>query len=387
MPTFTRPGPTAHQLSVQGDDSRWMLSVLTKRTYRVGKDGRLSVAEEQVPLTVEPVDDPVRPKLLLADSDLYPIKRRTDLVVLGHTYGDGRRQYEANVSVQGQVVKRILVVGERVCAAGSGGEIFISQSEPVEKLELTYARAYGGASALPMAALSEEAREKLKSLAVALERDVADLVKYEYPRNPAGCGFLIDPTPEAVAALALPNFEDPLQPLTAANLAVRDADHWPAMPLPQSTGWFGMDWFPRLAYLGIPPLARPPKEPVQEVVRGYAPANLFDNKNRPTDGFAFAQGASLGMQFAHLLGDETIVVGAMHPTSAEYAIRLPKDRPRIWTDGRKGTLKEAEPVIHTVVIEPDRDRVTVVWRGAAPSLRPYLPHELEKMPFQVEWGG
>ena len=64
---------------------------------------------------------------------------------------------------------------------------------------------------------------------------------------------------------------------------------------------------------------------------------------------------------------------------------LPSGVPRIWVDGRKGTLKETEPVIHTVVIEPDLDRVTILWRGSAPALRPYLPAELAKMPFNVEW--
>ena len=385
MPTLTSPGPTAHQLSVQGDDSKWMLSVLAKRTYSVGNDGRLIVAAEQVPLTAEPVDDPEQPQILLSDTDLFAFKPRSDLVVLGHTYGVGRRRYEATIAVQGRICKRILVVGDRVCAEGSGGEIFISQPEPVDKIDLSYARAYGGASALPLESFTAAERERVDSLAVAREKSVAELMQYEYPRNPAGCGFLIDPTPGAVAALVLPNLEDPLQPLTAGNLAVRDADRWPVMPLPQSTGWVGLDWFPRLAYLGIPPQSRTFKGPVQEVILGFAPPNILDGANRPSDGFAFTQGASLGLQFPHFRGGETISLDNLHPKQARYTLTLPAERPKMWVDGRKGTLKETEPVIHTVVIEPDLDRVTILWRGAAPALRPYLPAELVKMPFRVEW--
>ena len=41
--------------------------------------------------------------------------------------------------------------------------------------------------------------------------------------------------------------------------------------------------------------------------------------------------------------------------------------------------------IHTVLIEPDEARLSVLWRGCAPALRPYMPKELETMPFRVEW--
>ncbi len=381
----TRPGPTAIQLSSTAEGGAWMLAVLAKRTYAVSPDGTLKSPAAQIPLVPEPVYHPDTTSILLADTDLIAVKPRTDLVVLGHTYGGGRRSYEATVTVRGKVAKRILVSGTRVCAAGKKGEIFFSQPEPVDKIELSYAHAYGGSFALPSDTLTAPQRERLDSIAVAVERDFAESMRYEYPRNPAGCGFLLAPTPEAVAALTLPNLEDPLDPISPTRLAVGDPDRWPTMPLPQSTGWFAHDWFPRIAHLGIPPLASPPAEPVQESVRGYAPANLFDNENRIADAFVFSQGASPGMQFPHFRGGETIVLDHMHPTRAQYAVQLPTGIPKIWVDGRKGTLKETDPVIHTVVIEPDADRVTILWRGSAPALRPYLPAELEKMPFKVEW--
>jgi hypothetical protein len=48
-------------------------------------------------------------------------------------------------------------------------------------------------------------------------------------------------------------------------------------------------------------------------------------------------------------------------------------------------MKSTKPVIHTVEIEPDAMRVSVVWRGAAPALRPYMAEELAKMPMLVSW--
>ena len=66
-------------------------------------------------------------------------------------------------------------------------------------------------------------------------------------------------------------------------------------------------------------------------------------------------------------------------------MQLPGDRPKIWVDGRNGTLKPTTPVIHTIVIEPDEGRLSIVWRGSAPALRPYMDEELKTMPFKVEW--
>ena len=88
-------------------------------------------------------------------------------------------------------------------------------------------------------------------------------------------------------------------------------------------------------------------------------------------------GASTGISRCDLRGlfDDFVLRG----------IKLP-ERPKIWIDGRKGTLKETEPVIHTVVLEPDLKRVSVVWRGAAKAIRPYMPDELAKMPLKVVWG-
>jgi hypothetical protein len=42
-------------------------------------------------------------------------------------------------------------------------------------------------------------------------------------------------------------------------------------------------------------------------------------------------------------------------------------------------------VLHHVVIEPDVDRVSVVWRGSAPALRRYMLEELLAMPLLVTW--
>ena len=53
--------------------------------------------------------------------------------------------------------------------------------------------------------------------------------------------------------------------------------------------------------------------------------------------------------------------------------------------GRKGAMTPTEPAVHTLIVEPDADRVTVLWRGCAAALRRYAPQELATMPLRVEW--
>jgi len=50
---------------------------------------------------------------------------------------------------------------------------------------------------------------------------------------------------------------------------------------------------------------------------------------------------------------------------------------------RDGKLNATEAVVHSLIVEPDSERVSVVWRGAAPALRPYAPAELDTMPLRV----
>jgi hypothetical protein len=207
-----------------------------------------------------------------------------------------------------------------------------------------------------------------------------------YPRNPVGVGYLIDAGPEAVERLVLPNLEDPEDPLTADRVVLGDPDRWPILPLPQATEWMHYEWFPRVAFLGLIPDHDPSVGPPAEIRRGFAPEGLMDLAPpwQKVDPLA-CNGASVGLRLPHLGGGEAIGLEHVHPRRARFAFHLPPERPGIWTDGRGGALTPTDPVIHTVLLEPDEDRLSIVWRGAAPALRPYLPEELESMPLRVQW--
>ena len=382
---FEAPGATARQESGNDPAGQYILSVLAKRTYTIGDDGACVTADEQLPLCLDPVFDPDDPNLLVDDSDLMPFKLRTDIIVKGHAYGyNGRRQFHAGLQL-GDAVKKILVQGDRRCTREASGALVFSAPDPVERIPLSFTYAYGGRDTVAEAAWLQEAVAGSPDEASEL-RVSAEGSPYAYPRNPSGRGYLIRATPEAVEALQLPNLEDPLDPLTPQRLEVGSRLRWPRMPMPWATGWVAADWFPRVVGLGLLPTYERMTEPFPEVQRGF----IADSVLRPAsydlaDPFHLTCGASLDMQRPYLHGGEPVRLVSLHPGRPDFTFRLPAERPAIWTDGRKGRLNPTQPVMQTVVIEPDADRVSIVWRGAAQALRPYMEHELEAMPFRVEW--
>ncbi len=93
-----------------------MEAAVVKRTYAIGAGGRLSLADEQVPLTEEPeveLDGYGGHKLLLDDTDLGPPKIATDVVFTGSACAEGRASEPFTALVVGNVARRLRVTGER----------------------------------------------------------------------------------------------------------------------------------------------------------------------------------------------------------------------------------------------------------------------------------
>lgn len=379
-----QPCAFCRQMSGSAPDGSNILSVLLKLTYVIDNAGRLEPASEQRPLVVGVRPDVDVPKLLEADTDLYPFKVATDVVLAGHVYGDGSSSRVRAAVRVGGAGKSFVVVGDRRCTLSRDGRVVFSEPRPVEAVPLRYDRAYGGRDRLACAKYGNPYDELRKYVGEPLNR--LDLNPFDYPRNPAGRGFLVEATRDALESLELPNFEDPLDPLGPNRLVAGSMGQWPRMPLPQGLSWIDPSWFPRIAYFGMVPAHDAPGDPIAEVERGFAPADILDD--RPlVEKFDFrcANGASLGLQLPYLAGNEEIELQNLHPRRPVAKFHLPGTRPRLWTDGRKGKLNSTEPVIHTVLVEPDKDLVSVLWRGSAPALRPYLDDELATMPLLAQF--
>lgn len=379
--TINTPCAVARQVSGKDPDQRQLLSVLFKRTYDIVPGGTCSPAAEQLPLAAETEFDDEAPAILLADTDLFAHKPRTDIVIKGHAYGyAGRRAFHAVIAVE-RYSFYLLVSGDRRCTLDARGRPVFSSAEPVEKVPLSFTMAYGGLDAAAHEKYGNPVSQVFKNMS---PEELAATSPFRYPRNPRGRGYLVELTREAVDRLQLPNLEDAYDPVTPDRLAAGAASAWIGMPMAVAPGWVSYGWFPRSAYVGMTPPFSPPDAAITEVVRGLVPPGLQNMlPTMPVAAFNLTCGACAALQLPHLRGGERIALDSLHPTRQKLAFQLPVERPRIWTDGRRGTYRETEPVIQTIVIEPDLDRLAVVWRGSAPALREYMPSELENMPLCV----
>ncbi len=386
MEIVEHPCATAVQLSGTDPDGKPILSVVAKRAYAIENAIEPTPKPESPSLVEEPVADSAIPDLLLEDTDLYPFKPKTDVVIKGHAYNHpGRPQFTAYIRIDDHAYG-ILVSGKRRCAVSAGNRIVFSDPDIPEKVPLSYTEAYGGKDRTLEKRVGNPTADLLQNFMDPSLFDLSLASPLLYPRNPYGKGYVIEIARETLERTELPRLEDPEDPLTPERFAVGNLANWVNMPIPQCPFWVSYGWFPRILAFGVLPLPVPRNVPVTEIEKGLmAWERIEPEALTPAHALTLTNGAPLGLQLPHLKGGETIHLNNLHPRHPELRFSLPKSAPRIWTDGRKGKLNPTDPVLHTVVIEPDTDTLTLVWRGSAPALRPYLPKELEKMPFRVEW--
>jgi hypothetical protein len=379
---ITAPSPFARQVSGGDPQGNYILSVLAKRSYRYDSRGVCAPHEEPAPLREIFTYDDTSGELL-QESDIYPVKPGTDVVLHGQAGGAGPvRRLQCGLRIGGHE-KRIAGIGNRAVSLAGGGELLFSEPAPFTAIALSYRNAYGGRDVAGHAAIGNPLTHLTEYTKREFGLDQFSLC--DYPRNPAGKGYLCHWDPASLEALELPNLEDPADLLTPSRFFAGNWDRWPAMPMPQGMGWLAHNWFPRIAYLGFAPRHDPAYAATPEAARGLIPANLMTDR-RATEpvNFRFMQGASLGLQLPPLRGDELIELANILP-EPQTRIQLPGERPVIHVDGRNGKMAATAPVLHTIHIEPFFRRVSLVWRGSAPALRPYMEEELQAMPLSVRW--
>lgn len=379
-------GGTVRQLSGRDPDGRWILSVVAKRTYRLGRDG-CRIASEQVPLVLEPVIDD-ESGLMLADCEVFPYKLLTDVVVVGSAHNSSSLPTFKGAIRIGAVARSVQVFGDRKATLSHDGKIAYSQPTIRASVPLSYQFSYGGRDVVAEAKYGNPHEVLRRYLGPGVtDETIAAASPYVYPRNSSGRGYVIENSRQAIETIDLPNLEDPEDLLTPARLIVGHPRRWPLQPIPASFGWMRYGWFPRNAALGFVPDYDPQLNLTEapEVRLGRGKVDLW--KRRAPDEAATLRGingASLSLRLPYLEGTEEIETMNLHPTRPHLRFRLPAGRPRLWVDGRNGNLVETKPVIHTVLLEPDQERLTVLWRGCAPALRPYR-EELATMPLRVSW--
>jgi hypothetical protein len=324
-----------------------VLSVLLKRSYRIASRAACLRAEADRKLV--PGDkhwgDPMNTSVKW-ESDFVPFKLATDVVLNGtaHAPGGGKTT-ELTASLQvGQYGKAVRVIGDRVAYYRDGATPGFTDPAPFATMELRYERAYGG---------------------VDIYSDPK--VQCIYARNHLGRGYAVANVPRAVDKLPLPNLEDVNDPLTPERLTIGHFIHWERQPMPAGFGWWQKVWRPRALYAGVMPADRAAEQELRAAYRKLVPKEqlaMYDQTGLPDMDFRYFNGASPGLVFPYLAGDEPVRAVNVTP-EGELMFRLPGERPRIALDIGAGP-QEAPVVLQTVMIHMDERELDLVWRAAVP---------------------
>jgi hypothetical protein len=380
--------PSVSAVRVAADpQGGFLLGVIGKRTWSVTR-GRCELSPLQVPLVEEPIYDEKR-AVLLHDADVLLNRKKVDIIVEGHVYPpEGRTPFDFGVQV-GTSIRLARAFGPRRVRRDSGGRLRFSSPEPLQRIPLTWESAYGGVDLAARADIGDPFEQAQAEAGLPVDPRFG---LFAYPRNPVGKGYVIEPTPQALEACELPLIEDPDLLLTPANLIRGDFVRWPEGPVVAGFGWLSYTYFPRSALLGAPPLVYDgmnlPPTTFHEVRLG----ELHEAAVRPERplverlGIGVAQSAAIGMRAPAINPGDTVAVHGLHPREKRWTFQIPQEMPRMGARfaGEKA-IELPPPRIRTVFLQPDEDRLTLVWTAELPvAIRPG-PKSLEGLQHVVLW--
>jgi hypothetical protein len=291
----------------------WLVAV--KATFDVKPDGTTEISKEQPSVLRVPEyhGEPGKSSIKY-EADLVLTKKTTDILVIGHAYAPGGKPVtELDVGFRVGPVKKILkVFGDR-----QWGTFGTTSPQPFVKMPLVYERAFGGVDTQ-----SEHP-----------DRD------WEW-RNPVGTGFVV--SNDHAAELPLPNIEYPRE-LIGGKMD---------KPQPAGFGAICSHWQPRVSFAGTY------GDKWMKTRQPLLPED-FDDR--------FFQCAPVDQQAPEFLrGGEPCVLRGLTP-DGDLSFFLPKlfigFETRFY-DGSREFHKNKS--LHTVIIEPDFPRVSVVWHTALP---------------------
>ena len=278
--------------------------------------GRTQPASRQPPVLdlPEPVGRPGGSSLRY-DADLILTKTCTDVTVVGHAWAPaGRVVDRQDVAFRvGPVHKALRVFGDR-----QWGLFGATAPRPFEKMPLVYERASGG----PVASAAHD------------DEGDADA------RNPVGAGHAR--SAREAKGMRLPNIEWPQAPILS----------WRDRPAPAGFGSIACHWQPRVGFAGTYDEAwRRTRQPLW----------ALDLDER------YFQSAPLDQQCPGFLrGGEPVALRGLSPAGPLDFV-LPTVHLGFETRFFDGTrVIHPNRRLHSVILEPDLPRVSLVWHSALP---------------------
>jgi hypothetical protein len=294
------------------------LVVVVKGTYTLPRPGEVpELSQEQVPLvnadrfTGEP-----GLSATLVECDYALEKPRCDVLLNGAACAPGGRPTQrVMVGLQiGNWRKSFVVLGDRVWR-NAGVAYIPSQPLPFERMPISYDNAFGGTD------------DRLR-----------DPVNYrQYPPNPVGRGWRYHRYPERITGSPLPNTEELDDP-------VRDPC---GRYRPMAFGPIGRGWPPRIKFAGTY------DQNWQDNVFPFLPAD-FDPR--------YFQCTPEDQQIGAPQGGERVILANLTP-DGRREFSFPTIEMPIVFMRRRFEPVDAKGMIDTVLLEPEAERFSIVWRA------------------------
>jgi hypothetical protein len=298
-------------------DGRENLVTVINATFDLTEDG-LEVSDNQEPVFLinQHHSDPVQSSLAYQEEFAFD-KPGTDVVLNGHVYHPDGEGLWCDVAVRvAQQHKIVRVFGDRTWEPGLG-KLEISAPKPFRKIPLLFEHAYGGTV-----------------------RDAQNNTIF-HPSNPLGLGFGL--SRDTLTGARLPNLENPATLIRS----------WKDQPAPACFGFVSHHWQPRVSLTGTMDEAweksRMPLLPLD-----------FDNRY-------FMGGPQELQMIPHMNGGEEIeIINAA--AQGRLVFRVPKIHLGLLTRIKRGE-KAHRPQLATLIIEPDKKRVILVYTSVLPCHR------------------
>ena len=98
-----------------------------------------------------------------------------------------------------------------------------------------------------------------------------------------------------------------------------------------------------------------------------------------------AQGSAVGMRATRVAPGANVHLTYVHPQDAHWSFKLPADVPRVAYRLPGQRADELRPQIHRVSLDPDQNRVTLLWVATRPLEEPLTPKQTEAIEHGVIW--
>lgn len=361
------------------------LGVLVKRSFRMAAGRRATALDERPAVHLEPLwadANDAGEQALRYDSDLLAFERPvTDVLLRGFAHAPGRGATILETALRiGGAEKRVRVVGDRVLRLGPGGSLGASEPATFSQVPLEWARAYGGRDL--------EAERRRDAAGTLGDDATAELGTCSYPRNRAGRGFAIDFERERLAGMALPNLEDPSDPVHPDRLLARDDLDWIDRPEAACYGPIDLVTFPRCMHGLLRPDWSSPTRLIRELATGVLrPADLPERRwEEPPDPRLF-NAAPSGLAVCRLAGNERLSLWHLDPAHELFEAELPGLRPTVWIEPPGAGRRQLTALLQEVLVEPEESRLTLTWTSSLPVAAVFPEPMCREMRHAIVWDG